>query len=74
MKWTLLVLIDLLIAPNPVIPQSHEFGLGIQLGEPTGLNGKLWTGRSNAFDFTLAWSFEGSGRNVDASRLCMALL
>ena len=48
--------------------------LGIQLGEPTGLNAKLWTGRSNAFDFTLAWSFEGSGRNVDASRLCMALL
>jgi len=36
-------------------------GLGIILGEPTGLSAKLWTGSSNAFDFGAAWSFEGSG-------------
>lgn len=40
---------------------QKSFGLGIILGEPTGLSAKLWTGSSNAFDFGLAWSFEGSG-------------
>jgi len=40
---------------------QKSFGLGIILGEPTGLSAKLWTGSSNAFDFGAAWSFEGSG-------------
>jgi len=32
------------------------FGLGIILGEPTGLSGKLWTGGKTAVDGALAWS------------------
>jgi len=40
---------------------QKSFGLGIILGEPTGLSAKLWTGGSNAFDFGVAWSFGGSG-------------
>jgi hypothetical protein len=40
---------------------QKSFGIGIILGEPTGLSAKLWTGSSNAFDFAAAWSFEGSG-------------
>ena len=40
---------------------QKSFGIGIILGEPTGLSAKLWTGSSNAFDFGAAWSFEGSG-------------
>lgn len=35
---------------------SSGFGLGIMLGEPSGLSGKLWSGEKNAFDFGLAWS------------------
>ena len=35
---------------------SSGFGLGIMLGEPSGLSGKLWSGSENAFDFGLAWS------------------
>jgi len=41
--------------------QDREFGLGIILGEPTGVSGKLWTSGQNAFDFAAAWSFQGEG-------------
>ena len=64
MKWTILVLVSLLLIADPALSQSREFGLGIQLGEPTGLNGKLWTGRTNAVDFAVAWSFEGRDEMV----------
>lgn len=64
MKWTMLVLVSFLLVPNFAMSQSRDFGLGIQLGEPTGLNGKLWTGRYNAVDFTVAWSFEGRDEMV----------
>jgi len=37
--------------------QSHGFGAGIIVGEPTGLCGKLWQTRSTALDFGAAWSF-----------------
>ena len=33
-----------------------NFGLGVILGEPTGLSGKLWTGGKTAFDGAIAWS------------------
>jgi hypothetical protein len=55
----MLVAAFILFVSTSAISQSREFGLGIQLGEPTGLNAKLWTGRTNAMDFALAWSFEG---------------
>jgi len=41
--------------------QDKGFGLGIILGEPTGVSGKLWTSGQNAFDFAAAWSFQGNG-------------
>jgi len=41
--------------------QERGFGLGIILGEPTGVSGKLWTSGTNAFDFAAAWSFTGDG-------------
>ena len=41
--------------------QDKNFGLGIILGEPTGVSAKLWTSSSNAFDFAAAWSFKGDG-------------
>ncbi len=39
--------------------QHYEYGVGIVLGEPTGLNGKLWWNDNVAFDTGLAWSFSG---------------
>jgi len=41
--------------------QQKDFGLGIILGEPTGVSAKLWTSSENAFDFAAAWSFQGDG-------------
>jgi len=38
--------------------QDKGFGLGIILGEPTGISGKLWTGYNTAIDGAVAWSFE----------------
>ena len=32
-------------------------GLGIMVGEPTGLSAKVWTGRGTAMDMGTAWSF-----------------
>ena len=32
-------------------------GLGVILGEPTGLSAKIWTTKSTAFDGAIAWSF-----------------
>lgn len=41
--------------------QSSGFGLGIMLGEPTGISGKAWIGGDRAIDFGLAWGGWGRG-------------
>ncbi|MDP2885222.1 MAG: hypothetical protein Q8P51_09415 [Ignavibacteria bacterium] len=38
---------------------GHNFGLGVIIGEPTGISAKLWTSNSTAFDFGLGWSMGG---------------
>lgn len=42
--------------------QSRGFGLGIILGEPTGISAKYWTTGTTAFDFGLGYSFEKNSR------------
>jgi len=37
--------------------QERGFGLGIILGEPTGISMKGWVSESNAIDGGIAWSF-----------------
>jgi hypothetical protein len=39
--------------------QDRSFGLGVIIGEPTGISAKLWTSPVNAFDFGLGWSVGG---------------
>jgi len=41
--------------------QDRGFGLGIILGEPTGISGKYWTSPRNAIDGGVAWSFRHRG-------------
>jgi hypothetical protein len=57
----IMVLGLMVILAKPIVAQDHGFGMGIILGEPTGLSAKLWTGGDNAFDFAAAWSFKGDG-------------
>ncbi|MCU0608545.1 MAG: hypothetical protein MUF22_02100 [Chitinispirillaceae bacterium] len=41
--------------------QERPLGLGIIVGEPTGISAKLWVSQTNAIDFGLGWSL-GSDR------------
>lgn len=36
---------------------EKDLGIGVIVGEPTGLSLKSWTGGNNAFDLGVAWSF-----------------
>jgi len=38
--------------------QDSGFGLGIIIGEPTGISAKQWTGSRTAIDGAVAWSFK----------------
>lgn len=51
----------LLAGALPSAGQDRGLGLGIVLGEPTGLSIKSWTGRTTAFDLAAAWSFGRDG-------------
>jgi len=44
-------------SPGNAAAQSSGFGLGVIVGEPTGLSAKLWQTRRTAVDFAAAWSF-----------------
>lgn len=39
---------------------AGKTGLGVMIGEPTGITLKSWTGQNTAFDVGLAWSLSGS--------------
>lgn len=41
--------------------QDRGFGLGVMIGEPTGINGKYWLSERNAIDGGAAWSFRSPG-------------
>ena len=54
-----MVLAIMIILSKPIEAQDRGFGLGVILGEPTGISAKLWTSKENAFDFGLGWSVGG---------------
>ncbi len=44
-----------------IYSQDEGFGLGLILGQPTGLSAKIWTGEHTAIDAAMAWSFADTG-------------
>ena len=38
---------------------GEGIGVGVIVGEPTGLSGKMWMSNNTAIDLGLAWSFSG---------------
>jgi len=60
-KKIMISLFFILLLSNSVYAQRHGLGLGIILGEPTGISLKNWLDRSTAIDFAIAWSFDGKG-------------
>jgi hypothetical protein len=53
------------LAAQGSVAQDHGFGLGLIIGEPTGISAKLWTSSANAFDFGLGWSIGGDRNGKD---------
>jgi hypothetical protein len=55
----MVIVICLFFVVQESIAQERGFGLGVIIGEPTGVSAKLWTSHLNAFDFGLGWSMGG---------------
>ena len=56
----LLFLLAVTVASQSILvaqTSSGDLGLGIIVGEPTGISGKLYLGGNSAMDFGAAWSF-----------------
>jgi hypothetical protein len=51
-----------ILSTSSVWGQKSGMGLGIILGEPTGINGKFWLSNRTAFDAAAAWSFTNHSR------------
>ncbi len=45
-----------LLPPHLAGARDRDLGLGLILGEPTGVSGKLWLSRTTAMDGAVAWS------------------
>lgn len=55
------ILLAVLFLASVSFSQDKGFGLGIMVGEPTGLSAKGWVSHTSAFDAGLAWSFLDDG-------------
>jgi len=60
MKKLVFVLFAMFISMN-IISQDRGLGLGVIIGEPTGLSAKLWTSNKTAVDAGAAWALINGG-------------
>jgi hypothetical protein len=60
-KITLIFIFIILSSFSKILAQDKDFGLGIIIGEPTGVSAKYWTHSNGAFDGAAAWSFIDEG-------------
>jgi hypothetical protein len=61
MRTPLVVLATVLVCIGSAVQESDGLGLGIVIGEPTGLSFKQWMTNGTALDAAAAWSFEKEG-------------
>lgn len=59
LKYSILLLIILVAFCSAAGTAQEGFGIGIILGEPTGISFKNWLSPNHAIDGAAAWSFEG---------------
>ncbi len=57
-KSVVAVLLASIVICGTVQAQHQGFGLGLIIGEPTGLSGKQWVDSRRAVDGAVAWSFD----------------
>ena len=60
-KPVLCLIILILSTISPA--QDKGYGIGIVLGEPSGLSGKYWMNNTNALDFGIGFSFTNFNNN-----------
>lgn len=60
LKSISLAIILLLNFCDHALAKQGGFGIGVILGEPTGISLKNWISYSKAIDVAFAWSFEGN--------------
>ena len=60
-KIVVIAAILLFVSAHELLAQSKPFGLGIVVGEPTGISAKYWMSKSTAVDGAVAWSFNHEG-------------
>ncbi len=63
--YLLLVIVSVFIISNLNFAQQKGFGLGVVLGEPTGVSAKYWLTSGTALDFGLGYSFTSSNSLFD---------
>ncbi len=56
-RFVLILMLAAILFPGTAKAQDNDFGLGIILGEPTGISLKYWVGSTAAIDGAVAWSF-----------------
>ncbi|HCV42003.1 MAG TPA: hypothetical protein DGH68_00855, partial [Bacteroidetes bacterium] len=61
MRRVAVVLLHLVVLSACAWAQESGYGVGVLLGEPTGLSGKAWVSGQNAIDGGLAYSFRSKG-------------
>lgn len=66
MRKFVLILLFVLIGTSFLSAQESGKGIGIILGEPTGVSGKLWLNNVNAIDMAAAWSFNKGALRLQA--------
>jgi hypothetical protein len=49
------------LTTTSVSSQTRGIGVGVTLGEPTGLTSKVWISEHNALAGAIAWSFRNGG-------------
>lgn len=56
--WSVMtVMLVAVFFPGEALERNNRFGLGVILGEPTGICFKKWFGSQTAIDGAVAWSF-----------------
>jgi len=61
-RWCGSILLVLaIVAPGMTRAQDRGVGLGVLVGEPTGLAAKFWETHTSALDFGAAWSLADDG-------------
>lgn len=68
-RYLLLIAFALLFSAQQATAQEKNFGLGVMVGEPSGISAKLWTSNDNALAFGLGWStyhprYDDSGSRI----------